>query len=57
MNLPCLQTILSLSWDLKTKEAVNQTRYGRVYNFKFSQILGCQNNWIMMNFVGDETDE
>ena len=27
-------TILSLSWDSETKEAVNQPIYGRVYNCK-----------------------
>ena len=27
-------TILSLSWDSKIKEAVNQPIYGRVYNFQ-----------------------
>ena len=25
-------TILDLYWDIKTKESVNQPRYGRVYN-------------------------
>ena len=39
-------TILYISWDSKTKEAVNHHRYGRVYNFKYSQIIGCHNNWI-----------
>ena len=28
------KTILSLSWYIKTKEAVNQPRYGIVYNCK-----------------------
>ena len=41
-------TILSLYWDSKTKEAVNQPRYGIVYNYKYSQILDCHNNWVLM---------
>ena len=43
-------TILSISWNSRTKEEVNQPRYGRVYNFKYSQIIGCHNNWILMIF-------
>ena len=43
-------TILYLLWDSKIKEAVNQPRYGQVYNCKYSQIIGCRNNWIIMNF-------
>ena len=42
--------ILSRSWDYKTKEAVNQPIYGRVYICKYPHILGCQNNWILMIF-------
>ena len=49
--------ILSVSCDQKTKEAFNQPRYSRVYNFKYSKIIGCQNNWIIMIFFDDETDE
>ena len=49
-RIPCschaCTAILSISWDHKIKEAVNQPRYGRVYNFKYSQILGCRNNWV-----------
>ena len=41
-------TILSLYWDSKIKETVNQTRYGKVYNCKYSQILGCHNNWTLI---------
>ena len=37
-------TILSLSWDLKIKKTVNQLIYGRLYNFKYSQIISCHNN-------------
>ena len=37
-------TILSLSWDSKIKESFNQPRYGRLYNFKYSQVIGCHNN-------------
>ena len=36
--IPCsfhdFKTILSLSWDSKIKEGVNQPRYGRLYNCK-----------------------
>ena len=35
-----------LSWDSKTKDAVNQPRYGRVYNCKYSEIIGCHNSWV-----------
>ena len=45
--------ILSISWNSKIKEAVNQPRYSRVYNFKYSQIIGCHNNWIIIKFVDD----
>ena len=48
-------TILCLNWDLKIKESVNQPRYGRVYNCKYSQIIGCHNNWIIIIFSDDET--
>ena len=41
-------SILSLSWDSKTKESVNQTRYVRAYDCKYSQIIDCHNNWILM---------
>ena len=49
--------ILSLSCDPKTKEAVNQPIYGKVYNCKYSQILGCHNNLILMNFLDGGTNE
>ena len=59
--IPCschaCKTILSLSWYSKIKSAVNQPIYGRFYNFKNSQILGCHNNWILMNFLDGGTDE
>ena len=52
--IPCschaCTTALSLSWNSKIKEAVNQYRYDIVYNFKYSQILGCHNKWILMDF-------
>ena len=35
----------------------NHPRYGRVYNCKYSQILGCHNNWILIQFSDDGTDE
>ena len=51
--IPCIfhacTTMLSLSWYSKTKEAFNQPRYGILYNCKCSQIIGCHNNWIIMN--------
>ena len=48
--------ILSLSWYLKIKEEFNRPRYGRVYNCKYSQIIGCCNNCIIIkNIYG--TDE
>ena len=31
--------------------------YGRVHNCNYSQILGCHNNWIIMNFVDYGTEE
>ena len=43
-------TILSLSWDPKIKEAFHSNRCCRVYNCKYSQFLGCRNNWIIMDF-------
>ena len=47
-KIPCschaCTTILSLSWDYKIKETVNQPRYGIFYDCKYSQILGCHNN-------------
>ena len=43
-------TILSLSWDLETKEAQIYLIHGKVYNYKYSHILGCHNNWIIMVF-------
>ena len=49
------KTILSLSWGSKIKVAVNQPRYGRVYNFKYSQILGCCNNCILIICLDDGT--
>ena len=41
--------ILYLSWDYNIKESVNQPKYRRVYNCKYSQIIGCHNNWILIN--------
>ena len=49
--------ILSLYWDSKIKEAFNQPRYGIFYNYKYSQIIGCHNNFILMVFLDDGTDE
>ena len=61
IRIPCIchacTDILSISWDPKTKGAVNWPRYGRVYSCKYSQIIGCHNNCILMNFLDDGTDE
>ena len=42
-KIPCsfhaCTTTLSLSWDSKIKEEVNQLRYGQVYNYKDSLIF------------------
>ena len=50
--LPCscraCTAILSLSWYPKTKEEVNQSRYRRVYDCKYSHVLGCHNNCILI---------
>ena len=52
-KIPCschaCTTILSLSWDYKIKESVNQPRNGRVYDCKYYQILDCHNILILMN--------
>ena len=48
-----IPTILSISLDSKINESVNQPRYGRVYNWNYSQILSCHNNWII-NFLRTE---
>ena len=59
--MPCschtCRYILSISWYSKNKEAVNQPWYGRVYNYKYYQILGCHNNWILIIVLDDRTDE
>ena len=39
----------------KIKYACNQTKYGRVYYFKYSLTLGSHNNWTI--FFNDRTDE
>ena len=48
---PCIfytcTAILSISWVPKIKGTVNQHIYGKFYNYKYSQILGCHNNWIL----------
>ena len=56
-NCHASTTILYLSWDSKIKEAVNQPRYGIVYNWKYSQILGFHNNWIIINSLDGGTYE
>ena len=49
--------ILSLYWDSKIEEAFNQPRYGRICNFKTSQLFGCHNIWIIMNILDKAADE
>ena len=49
--------IVYLPWDSTNKEAFNQPRYGRVYHFKYSLNICYHNNWIMMSFLDDGTDE
>ena len=56
MKLSCLHNFI-ISLDSKSKEAVIHPIYGRVYNYKYSQTLGCHNNWILLNFKDDGTDE
>ena len=60
-RIPCIcyacTAILYLSWYPKIREALNEPRYGRVYNRKYSQIIGCHNNCILINFLYDGTDE
>ena len=41
----------------KCKESVNQPRYGRLYNCKYSQILIFHNGWIIMSCFDDLTYE
>ena len=50
-------TTLCLSWDYKIKYARNQPRYERVYDCKYSLIIGSHNNWIIINFIDDGTYE
>ena len=52
-NWHACTTIIFLSWDSKIKEAVNHPRYGRVHKCKYSQILSCRNNWIILIFLDD----
>ena len=42
-----------LIWNYTIKEAFNQPRYGRLYNYEYSIILGSNNNCIIMNFLYD----
>ena len=53
--IPCschaCKTILSISWYSKITEAVNQPKNGRVYHLKYSQIIGCHNNCILILFI------
>ena len=57
MQFPCFHNYIISFLGLKIKEAVNQPIYGRLHHFKYSQIPGCRNNWIIMDFVDDGTDE
>ena len=57
---PCIchacSTKLYIPWDSTTKEAYIQPRYGKVNNFKYSKILGSHNNWVIMKFLDDGSD-
>ena len=46
---------LSLPWNYKIKDECNYPRYGRVYDWKLSLILGYHNNWIIIYFLDDIT--
>ena len=50
-------TQISLTWNSKIKDTCTQSRYGRVYDCKYSPIIGYQNNWIIMNLIDDGKDE
>ena len=41
----------------KIKDKFNQPRYGKVYNSKYSQMIGCHNEYIVMDFIADVTYE
>ena len=56
-NCHACTTKVSLPWDTKIKYACNKTRYGRVYDCNYYLIIGSQNNWIIMDFLNDGTDE
>ena len=47
---------ISLPWGSTIKEEFNHPRYGRVYNCKYSIILGSWKNYIIINFLNDGTD-
>ena len=53
--IPCschdFTTKLSLSWYSKIKDSFNQLRYVKVYNCKYSQIIGCRNNWNIYEYI------
>ena len=57
MLFPWVHNYIISLLGLKTKESVNQPIYGRLYYYKYSQIIGCHNNWISMIFLDDGTDE
>ena len=56
MQLECPLKNLSIPWDYTIKEACNYPRYGRVYNCKYSITLSSENNWIILKFLDDGTD-
>ena len=39
------------------KYACNQPRYGLIIDCDCSPILVSHNNWVVMNFIGDEKDD
>ena len=55
MQLACLYNFY-IPWDSTFKEAYNYTRYGRVHNCKYSITIYSKNNWVILNFLDDGTD-
>ena len=47
---------LSLPRKSTIKDTRNQTKYRKVYDCKYSLVIGSHNNWIIINFLGYGTD-
>ena len=56
MQLPWLYKEKMTSLGFYDQMGYNKPRYGRVYNFKYYLIIGFNNNWAMMNFLDDGTN-